>query len=79
MANKQGSAKSITLCTGMSLASSIFISITKLLKSAKSPLISRSLGKLPLNLPDKINGPSEERSGIWKGHTYDKIYCKYCY
>jgi len=57
----------------MSLASWIFISITKLLKTGKTPLISKSLEKLPLYLPDKSNGPSEERSRMWEGHTYHKI------
>ena len=63
-----------TLCTGMSLAVCIFISIAKLLKSAKIPLTVRFSGRLPLYLPDKINGPSDERSGIWEGYTYHKHY-----
>jgi len=48
----------------MSLALCIFISTTKLLKSAKIPSTLRALGKFPLYLPDKISGPSDERSGI---------------
>lgn len=66
------SAEIITLCTGMSLAFCIFTSITKLLKSAKTPLTLRISGKLPLYLPDKVKGPSNVRSGIWEGYTYHK-------
>jgi hypothetical protein len=61
-----------TLCTGMPLSFCIFKSISKLLKSAKMPLTLRVSGKLPLYLPDKTNGPSDERSGIWEGNTYHK-------
>lgn len=56
----------------MSLAFCIFISVIKLLKSAKTPLTSITSGKLPLYLPNITNGPSDERSGIGEGHTYHK-------
>jgi len=56
----------------MPLSFCIFKSISKLLKSAKIPLTLRVSGKFPLYLPDKINGPSDERSGIWDGYTYSQ-------
>lgn len=69
------SAENITLCTGMSLAFCIFIFNKKLLKSAKTPFTSRNSGKVPLYLPDKINGPSDERSEILEGYIYTR-HCK---
>lgn len=60
----------------MSFASCNFKSITILDISGERPLALSVLGKLPRNLPDTVNGLSDERSGIWEGNTY-RINCKY--